>query len=462
MKKNSTFVSMKHLLLIIALFVSILTWGQGTLSTLQNMHKVKKGETIESIATQYGISSYELRKANPEIKKKKKLKKGTLLLIPQQETSQDESQEVAETTSATEDEMTIKMETYPVVRIAVLLPLEDENECGKNMVEFYQGLLMAADSVKTRGTDIVIHALHSGSTAQEMQDILSKNDLSEMHLVIGPENESQLPVLLQYCQEHALRLALPFHTKADIESENAPLYLPFPTSQQPLQDVIQRMCNTENKRNYIILDSGKADVKGTYAVDAFREIIEREGDDSKIMPLNSTTSMGEYFNAETENIIIPDNTDIRTFNIFSAKMSSYLQMHPECQITLFGFSEWMSYTSNILQSLFSMNTYIPTQSYYNPLDAETAAFEKRFTKNFRTTMRPYLPRYAIMGFDMGYYFLQGLAENGDFFEEYQGRLSYESRQTPLTFIREKDKNTYVNQAVMTIHYTKENSIEIIR
>ena len=57
--------------------------GQNTLSTLEGMHSVSKGETWESIANSKGVSVAELQTANPDINTNKKLKKGTLLIIPQ-------------------------------------------------------------------------------------------------------------------------------------------------------------------------------------------------------------------------------------------------------------------------------------------------------------------------------------------------------------------------------------------
>ena len=46
--------------------------GQNTLSTLEDMHSVIKGETWESVAAAYGVSVPELQAANPDINGRKK------------------------------------------------------------------------------------------------------------------------------------------------------------------------------------------------------------------------------------------------------------------------------------------------------------------------------------------------------------------------------------------------------
>jgi LysM repeat protein len=54
----------------------MIMYGQNTLSALEGMHSVGKGETWENIAASKGVSIAELQTANPDINPDKKLKKG--------------------------------------------------------------------------------------------------------------------------------------------------------------------------------------------------------------------------------------------------------------------------------------------------------------------------------------------------------------------------------------------------
>ena len=51
------------------------------------------------------------------------------------------------------------------VRMGVLLPFKEKTPRGAKMVEFYQGMLMAVDSLKHEDISIDVQALHTGSTA---------------------------------------------------------------------------------------------------------------------------------------------------------------------------------------------------------------------------------------------------------------------------------------------------------
>ena len=161
---------MKHILILISFDCPLLLCGQNVLSELDGMHSVSKGETWESIAASHGISVEKLRAANPDVKKKK-LKKGTLLIVPMK------LEPVSQVQGP--DEPTLIRTSIPDLKVGVLLPLTD-----KKMVEFYRGFLMAADSVRHRGTNLDIHAWDCGTTAEQVEALLP--NLNELDVVIGP------------------------------------------------------------------------------------------------------------------------------------------------------------------------------------------------------------------------------------------------------------------------------------
>ena len=58
---------MKRILTLLYCLWPMLLFGQGILSTLEDMHSVVKGETWESIAASHGISVLDLQAANPDV-----------------------------------------------------------------------------------------------------------------------------------------------------------------------------------------------------------------------------------------------------------------------------------------------------------------------------------------------------------------------------------------------------------
>ena len=102
--------------------------------------------------------------------------------------------------------------TQRELRMGVVLPLKEKSARGAKMVEFYQGMLMAVDSLKREGISVDIQALHSGTTASEMDMLLNSQALNDCDIVFGPLDAAQLPALADYCDLHDMHLVVPFTT----------------------------------------------------------------------------------------------------------------------------------------------------------------------------------------------------------------------------------------------------------
>lgn len=135
-------------------------------SRCRDMHKVKRKETVFSISREYGISEAELIAANPELKGENKIKKGTFLCIPypKAQTVQSTQLQATPTDSELFRENRKETERFNTIKAAVILPFLDgvSKSESSRMVEYYEGLLMAVDSLKHTGTSIDLYTYNSG------------------------------------------------------------------------------------------------------------------------------------------------------------------------------------------------------------------------------------------------------------------------------------------------------------
>ena len=448
---------MKRHLLFLLFFLPIISWAQGTLYTLQNLHQTKKGETIESVAEQYGITPKELLEANPEIHKNK-LKKGTLLNIPQRK---EEPPVEIETTVQPEQET--KQDHYDFLRIAVLLPFEENSDKGQKMIEFYRGMLMAADSLKAEGTKVEFYAFHPGNDETSIRTILEAEGLEGMNAIFGPSNPQQLPTLMDFCQRNGVRLILPF-SAPNVTTEGHPLlYLATPTSAILQEELADKICQNWKEKNFIVLTTGQPDERGTKTTELLRNRLADAGLAMQNMPLEGDDfAMESQLNQFHENCIVPDNTSIKTLNVFFSRASSFLKDHPQYKISLLGYPEWQTYTGSLLKEFYTYNTYFYTSYFRNPLLKRTADIENAFASNFHTNMQATYPRFGTMGFDLALYFLRGMSRLGDYFEERQNELEYTPFQHPFRFVRNGENDGFTNHSLMLIHYTPDQTIEIVQ
>ena len=195
-KKINNFAFMKRLILTLLICMPSILGAQNTMSVLNSMHQVKKGETLLSIAKQYNVTEQDLLLMNPEIKKKGKLKKGTYVTIPSVRTEQTEV--------AVLDEKTVK--EISNIKIGVILPFEEKTERAKKMVEFFQGFLMAADSVKKEGISLDIYAFSCGNKESELMQVLMKPEVATLDIIFGPVDEQQISAAVNFCKINKIKL----------------------------------------------------------------------------------------------------------------------------------------------------------------------------------------------------------------------------------------------------------------
>ena len=197
-------------------------------SRCRDMHKVKRKETVFSISREYGISEAELIAANPELKGENKIKKGTFLCIPypKAQTEQNIQSQAIPTDSELFRENRKKTERFSTIKAAVILPFLDgvSKSESSRMVEYYEGLLMAVDSLKRTGTSIDLYTYNSGPESASLNSILGKSEMKDMDIIFGPLYQQHIKPLAEFAKKQDTRLVIPFTSKDNTVFQNPAVY----------------------------------------------------------------------------------------------------------------------------------------------------------------------------------------------------------------------------------------------
>lgn len=446
--KSTIFALMKRIIIIFIMCVPLIAEAQNAMSVLNHLHQVSKGETLYKIAQQYNVTEQDLLSANPDIAKKKKLKKGTYLAIPQASTVSQGA--------AVKNKVSGRL-TKSSLRIGIILPFVEKSERAKDMIEFYQGFLMAADNAKKENLSMDIYAYGSGSTEADIIEVLGKPDIARLDILFGPVDEQQLPATINFCKTHNIKLVLPFVNQQSTEG-NAHLYIACPGNTVITTEAAKLVTKAYTDRNFIILKTNNENSKGTLFTQTLSDMLVRKGSSVHIVNSNSDDNTFVAAMSQTKtNVIVPDNSSIRTLNNVITKLISFRQRYPGYNLSLLGYPEWQTHANKILDRFFELETYIYSPYYYNAIAARTKLFEQTFSRNFRKPMAVNYPRYAMMGYDLAWYFLHDIAFQGAAIGAQQ-----EPYQNMFRFIQEADNGGYTNRFIQLIHYTKSRQIELIR
>ena len=440
--------------------------AETALAQVQNykeLHKVKRKETIFGIARENGLTVQELINANPEMNMPGyELKKGDYIKIPFP--SDDPNAKPAVSTQE------ISMPTKPQVvetdmrqreiRIGVMLPLHNINGDGKRMVEYYRGILMACDSLRANGISTDVRAWNVAEDT-DINEILQDPHAADRDVIIGPLYTKQVKALGDFARERNIRVLIPFSINSPEIFTNARLFQVYQNGNMLNDGYVSHFYDRYKNYHTVIIDcNDTTSTKGGFT-STLRRKLEAEGKKYSITNLRSSeTLFQKSFSATEPNVVVLNTSRLQELNVVIAKLNGMTMSHPQIQVSLFGYPEWMMYTSRHLDNFYKYDVCLPSTYYMNPVSARTARIKQKYRWNFHQDMQNYHQRYAVTGFDHAYFFIKGLHMYGKNFTGASGMVGYLPYQTPLHFERLSGGGLQ-NRARMFVHYTKDQRIETI-
>ncbi len=440
---------------LIIVFLSCFSLGVVAQTNVwRDIYKVKKKDTIYGIAASYGLTVDELINANPEMKHPDfKLKKGNTLFIPY-----EAKKETAKPVAAQ------KMHTMPgqTIRIGVMLPLHDVDGDGRRMVEYYRGILMGCDSLRTEGINTDIHAWNV-NVDTDIRNIINQAGTDNLDIIFGPLYTKQVTPLADFCKQKDIKLVIPFSISADDVQRNPQVYQIYQNgliiNDRSINAFLERFVNC----NPIFIDcNDTTSQKGIFTF-GLRKQLETKGIAYQITNLKSSLEgFRKSFVADKRNVVILNTGRSPELNLALRKLNELKNIAPGLDIAMYGYTEWLQYESTYRELFHKYETYIPATFYYYRGISRVASFEQNYKHWIGTTMQEqYIPRFAITGFDHAQFFVRGLYERGSDFQGTTAESRYKPMQTPLRFKKAAVNGGMQNTTFQLVHYKRNGVIETI-
>jgi LysM repeat protein/lambda repressor-like predicted transcriptional regulator len=422
----------------------------------RDMHKIKRKETIYSISRKYGISEAELIAANPELKGGQKIKKGEYLCIPYPATKAAPPP-LPPSNYQLFEENKKEPRRINTVRAAIILPfLESRNETSARMVEYYEGFLMAVDSLKRRGTSIDLYTYNSGSESSSLKNILAKEELKRMDIIFGPLHPSHIAPLAEFADKNQIRLVIPFTSKDNTVFHNPSIFQINTPQSYLYSEVYEHFVREFPNGNIVFMASSGADndEKAEF-INGLKEALRNRAIPMTTVSEDATPEeLKTTLRNDRENIFIPTSGSNAILIKVIPQLTLLARELPETSIRLFGYPEWQTYTKDHLDAFFELDAYFYSSFYTNNLLPAAINFIHNYRRWYSKMMDERYPRYGMLGFDTGYFFLSGLSRYGSTFEEKMGDMNLVSIQTGFKFERVNNFGGFINRKVFFVHFTK--------
>ena len=431
----------------------------------KDMHKVERKETIFSISREYGITEEELIAANPELKKGK-LKKGTFLFIPygknekqaqQQETTTPVKELTNEEAFSQNEELKKDIKT---IKAAVLLPFMAGSTTNQDeqlrMVEYYEGFLMAVDSLKKQGVSIDLYTYDTKGKTATTNNILAKKEMKDMDIIFGPANTQDMDALASFADKNDIRLVVPFAPKVDEVFKNPHIYQVNTPQSYLYSEVYEHFTRKFGDCNVIFLNASNGDREKDDFIKGLKSELRNDG-----ISYRDFTVTGNFYELTTvmdtlkNNVFIPTSGKSTALVKILPQLTQIRREMPHYNMNLFGYPEWQTYTNDYLASFYEIDTYFYSSFYTNNLFPAAVNFTHSYRRWYSKDMANIYPKYGMLGYDTGYFFLKGLSKYGNKMEENLSSIQVTPIQTGFKFERVNNWGGFINRKVFFVHFSKD-------
>lgn len=440
-------------------------------------HTVLPHETMYSIAKRYMVSSDTIMAVNGL--RNTRIKKGDVLLIPVKRVNYEVIEK--DLTDLDPKDSVVVMDKEPLFKesynVALMLPLmldKNDREMSKPLkvdqvremynttkisFDFYQGFLLAADSLAKAGLTVDIYVYDTKKDTATIGKHFAKNEFKDMDLVVGPLYRKTIKYTAKLCAARQIRLVLPFNADSDILYQNPYVYKGVASNMTLLDGTIDYIIENHKHHNIIILKPTSAADLALYerARERFNEKIKGVSGayNVSIVETGQGSSSGRDLNnilkKDTTNVFIIPSTNLTFVSGAMGRLNKMLNMNPYAKnlnVIAFGLEDWNKYEDLDVKYRNRTNQHYASYRYLDFKSEKGVALIRAFRNAYGTD--PNL--YSTQGFDFGMYFLSALHLYGTNFDLSIGQHRMELVQNDFMFRTIQPGSGRENQRVCIVKY----------
>ncbi len=471
-------------------------------------HKVINGETMASIARKYGLTVRELRRENRDVRFPQV---GDYLRIPGMKIAEvlPDVPVYADTVQVIREEPVVILEKpsgYTSVsnlrgsyNIAVLLPFYLSENSTRNsidssstvkgkkiyninrsddwiyprslgFVEMYEGILLAADTLRALGVNINISVFDIKSDTVEVIKLIRTGKLDKMDLIIGPVHSANLSIVASYAGSLGIPVVSPVQLNNNSVLENNPFLFMAGSTLEVAQNALARKMGDYPTSNIVLIHSSStedmADISklGSMILNElsykmpFEEIKLRDMIfySRSVFGNDSINRLANALSDRTGNVIIIASEDTP---VMSESLTNIHSLSRRFNLNVFGYPG-MRYLDNIDHKVcFDLGLMIYSPYWIDFKQQDIIQFNSDFRAKFLT--EPSEMSYAWQGYDIVYYFISGLAIHGKDFIYHPEIHNPDLLHTEFDFRRKTVNDGFENQKLYLVRYSNNYELDLV-
>jgi hypothetical protein len=339
----------------------------------------------------------------------------------------------------------------------------------KYFLEFYEGALLAVDSLRNLGLNIRVQVFDTGEDTLHVERLLRLNRLRNVDLIIGPVFTEYVHMVAEYAKRYKIPLVSPLSKRDEVLERNPYVFKAEP-GLAATQDFLASLICEQYDQNLVFIHSGSP-----------REILESQQFKDKIFralrfkaPFEEVIFKEVVYNSETahndsinvvEHALEKDKTNVI---ILSSRDEAFLgevisivhTLKRDYSFQVFGYPEFQDFENIDLQYFHDLQLTICSSRWIDYTDAHTIAFLKKYREYLHTEPSEISP--AWNGYDITFYFLSGMARFGSDFIYHPERHRIKLIHTQFDLQRSGFFDGFENQHLYQLMYAPDLKVYRIR
>ncbi|MFM2226581.1 MAG: hypothetical protein RJA07_2783 [Bacteroidota bacterium] len=326
--------------------------------------------------------------------------------------------------------------TRTIYKVALILPFQldsfykdkktiEYNNIPKGVypaLDFYEGCLIAIDSLKNTKLNMELTVLDYSSTHQDFQKLATEKKLESMDLLIGTLNSNDAKIVAGYASQHKVNFVSPIANS--FSPEYNPYYIslnPTATNQQvKLLDMVEEKygqnINTLIVRQDNVAESNVASTSIASILNKFSTIHPVE----LVLPnRTSTDSIKFELDSIRRNVVFVASNDVVFINAVLRKLNLFSNSYP---ITVLGLPSWSNHENLKTMIGKKLEVFITNSYWVNRTNQEQIKFNRNFTDKYH--IKP--SELAIRGYNTMLLCSAGLIKYGVRFNYFMGNEIYKA------------------------------------
>lgn len=347
------------------------------------------------------------------------------------------------------------------LRAVALLPIDSKAEVQpeyNNFIDYYQGMLIALDDLKReRALDLDLKIIDTKEYSNLNQLALS-GELSGADIIFGPIFAGSVEEILPYTSQRGIPVVSPMDPAAE---KFVPLYNNLFQLTTPIFAQQENLLKDVRMGDHVVFLSEESAIDHEL-VSVSESILASKGISPGKFSYYVTKDKSAYNDimklldsSRVNKVVIPSNSEAFVYDVL--RNLNLLINKDGYSVEIYGTPRWRNFESIEVGYFHSMRLKLSLPYYINYQSPEVS----KFLASYRAYFNSEPNAYAFQGYDVTRYFLSIMMRYGKRFPKYTDIRPERMLQSDYLFYKTSDEGGYINQSTRVVRYNPDLTISTV-